>query len=144
MCVVRCDTDYNAEDAGVTYLVWESGRYVPAPPLLYVPGLRPLFQKQSKRVRCHAEPSDLQRTSALPNVCYASRQVSGGAIFAGRNPRLAAKAFSHGKPCDQPAPITATTSYDRSSQGNGAYSFTQAHSNGMAEDEGNNSAQHSL
>jgi hypothetical protein len=72
MCVVPCDTDCIADKAGITNLVWESGRYVP--------GLRPIFQKRSERVKWHACPTKQKDF------------------------------FSRGKSCDPPAPTTATTS----------------------------------
>src|SRR4051794_35443686 len=52
MCEISCNSDHFTEgDARTTYLSWENGQYAPAPSMFYVPGLRPIFQKQARRAR---------------------------------------------------------------------------------------------
>ncbi len=49
MCIIECDSYPYKEDRSNTYLTRENGRYVPAAPIVYVPGLRQIVRKQDRR-----------------------------------------------------------------------------------------------
>ena len=46
MCIIT-SPDLEKENMRPIYLAVENGRYVPAPPKMYVPGLRQIFRKQA-------------------------------------------------------------------------------------------------
>ena len=49
MCIVKCDSCPYREDRSNTYLTWENGRYVPAAPMVFVPGLRQIIRRQDRQ-----------------------------------------------------------------------------------------------
>src|SRR5271170_3316919 len=91
MCVISCNSDNFNEDARTTYLTWENGQSAPAPSMFYVPGLRPIFQKQARRARRQAAVRrrvELERTQALPYASYpglVSQRGSKEEIYSGYN-----------------------------------------------------------
>ena len=145
MCAITCDNDYVDEDGGTTYLTWKNGQYLPAPPMLYVPGLRAALQKQAEQARWHAAPRDFERTCALSGT-YCARNASHEvqrAILSGANPHVTAQDFNRHKICDQPAPIATATSTNCSSNVDGSSSRIEARANGGAKGEGHNFLQQS-
>jgi hypothetical protein len=147
MCVVICNTDNTPEDAGTTYLNWENGRHVPVPPLFYVPGLRPIFQKQSERTKRHAASTDLGRTCALPRTYCAGRAYAGAqgaAIFGEGNLHITAQDSSRRRLYYQPATQSIIMSTNHSLVTVTPDSCNQAHINGNANDKGHVSSQQCL
>lgn len=49
MCIIEYEPSPYTEDRRTTFLTWENGRYVPAPPMVNVPGLRDVFRKQKRQ-----------------------------------------------------------------------------------------------
>jgi hypothetical protein len=145
MCVVNCDADYAIEDAGTTYLTWENGRYVPAPPLLYVPGLRAIFQKHSERAKWQPASRDLARTCALPDTYYAGHAPGRAqrAIISAERLCSTSQGFSRYKLCYQATPPTVATSAGSISDTGGGGCCRQSQPNGGSEDEGLESSQRS-
>jgi hypothetical protein len=112
MCVVTCDTDYATEDAGKPYLTWENGRCAPAPPLLYVPGLRAIFQKHREKAKWQPASTYLARRCALPSTCYADHALAGakGAIISVAGLYITPRDLSRHKLWYQPAPLAVAPS----------------------------------
>jgi hypothetical protein len=147
MCVVIRDNDYAAEDAGTIYLTWKNGRYVPAPPLFYVPGLRAIFHKQSERARWYAASHNLRRTCILPSTCYETSHAprpAQGAIFIEGNPHVTIPDFSRHSICSRSAPTAVATSTGYSSEADGADNCMHSHAASRAGDEGQDSSQQSI
>lgn len=137
MCVVSCDTDFATEDADTIYLAWENGRYAPAPPLLYVPGLKAIFQKHSERTKWQPASRDLAGTCALPGTDYAGNAPSTAqkAITSVESLHITPQDISRHKLCYQLASLAFATSTGSRSNTNGGDSCRLAQASGGSKDE---------